>query len=440
MIKNLSEVFKIKELRKKIFFTLAIIIVYRIGTAIPTPGIDGTALRAFFANQNNTLFGFLDMFSGGALNKFSIFSMGVMPYINTSIIVSLLQTIIPYFEKLSKEGEEGRKKLIQISRYGTLILGLIQSFGLTFMIMAMKAPNGSPVVLESGLKFQLISVITLTTGTVFIMWLGERITEKGIGNGVSMIIFAGIIDRLPGAIKNIFLLLQSEGISIFTVLIITAIILIATALVVRVEQAQRRIPIQYPKRYSGNEMVGGQTSFLPIKVDQSGVIAVIFAVSIISFPLTIAQFFPDQPMSKKILALWSHAGILYHIIYAALIIFFCYFYTSITFNPNDLAENMKKSGGFIAGVRPGEPTAKYIEYVLIRITFFGAIFIALLAIMPDILRAFFNIPFHFGGTALLIAVGVGLDTMGQLESHLITRRYEGFMDSGRIRGRYFNSK
>lgn len=440
MIKNLDAVFKIPEVRNKIFFTLMIVAVYRIGTAIPTPGIDGAALKAFFASQNNTLFGFLDMFSGGALNKFSIFSMGIMPYINASIIMSLLQTIVPYFEKLSKEGEEGRKKMIQISRYGTLVLGCLQSFGLTFMIQAMRAPNGNPVVLDPGLNFQLLSVLTLTTGTVFIMWLGEQITERGIGNGISLIIFAGIVDRLPGAIKNVFLLLKSDGISFFMVLFITILILIVIALVVMVEQAQRRILIQYPKKFSGKDMVGGQTSFLPIKVDQSGVIAVIFAISIISFPITVAQFFPNESMSKMIMSLWSRSGALYHVVYGLLIIFFCYFYTSISFNPYDLADNMKKWGGFIPGIRPGEATAKYIEGVIIRITFFGSIFIALLAVMPDVLRSAFNVPFYFGGTALLIVVGVALDTIGQLESHLIMRHYDGFMDKGRVRGRYFNIK
>ncbi|MDR0675687.1 MAG: preprotein translocase subunit SecY [Elusimicrobiota bacterium] len=441
MIKNLTELFNIPELRKKIFFTLIIIAIYRLGIAIPTPGIDGEALKMFFANQNNTLFGFLDMFSGGALNKFSIFSMGVMPYINSSIIMSLLQTIIPYFEKLSREGEEGRKKLIQISRYGTLILGIIQSFGLTFMIQAMRAPNGNPVVLDPGMSFQLLSVLTLTTGTVFIMWMGEQITEKGIGNGISMIIFAGIIDRLPGAAKNVVLLLQSDGISLLKVIITLAVVILVTALVVKVEQGQRRIPIQYPKRSStGNMVAGGQTSFLPIKVDQSGVIAVIFAISIISFPITIAQFFPEAPMSKHIFSLWQRAGALYHIVYGLLIIFFCYFYTSITFNPYDLAENIKKSGGFIPGIRPGEDTGEYIEKIIIRITFFGSIFIALLAIMPDILRSTFNIPFYFGGTALLIVVGVALDVLSKLESYLIMRHYDGFMEQGRVKGRYFSTK
>ncbi|MCP4482631.1 MAG: preprotein translocase subunit SecY [bacterium] len=439
-VENLADIFKIEDLRKKFIFTLMIIAVYRLGAAIPTPGIDGAALKAFFATQNNTLFGFLDMFSGGAMNKFSIFSMGIMPYINASIIMSLLQTIVPSLEKLSKEGEAGRKKLIQITRYGTLGLGLIQSFGLTYMIQAMRSPSGAPVVIEPGLSFQLLAVLTLTTGTVFIMWLGEQITEKGIGNGISLIIFAGIVNRLPAAIKNVFLLLQSDGVSILKIVFILALILVVIALVVRVEQGQRRIPIQYPKKYVGRKEAGGQSSFLPIKVDQSGVISVIFAISIISFPITLAQFFPEAPTSKIVMSLWSNAGVFYHIIFAALIIFFCYFYTSITFNPNDIAENMKKSGGFIPGIRPGEATAKFIEYVVIRITFFGAIFIAALAVMPDILRKALNAPFYFGGTALLIAVGVAIDFISQLESNMIMRHYDGFMDKGRIKGRYFNIK
>ncbi len=442
MVKNVTEVFRIPELRKKIFFTLFILFIYRLGIAIPNPGIDGEALKSFFANQNNTLFGFLDMFSGGAFSKFSIFTMGVMPYINTSIIMSLLQTIIPYFEKLSREGDVGRKKLIQISRYGTLILSIIQSLGLTFVLQSMRTSAGLPVVLSPGIWFQIISVLTLTTGTVFIMWMGEQITEKGIGNGISIIIFAGIIDRIPSAIKNTFLLLQSDGISILKLVFILIFILIVISLVVALEQGQRRIPLQYPKRSSReNSLVSGaQTSFLPIKVDQSGVVAVIFAISIISFPITIAQFFPNAEFSKSIFSLWGRLGVLYHIVYALLIVFFCYFYTSITFNPFDIAENMKNSGGFIPGIRPGEDTANYIEDIIIRITFFGSIFIALLAIMPDVLRTYFNVPFYFGGTALLIIVGVALDTIGQLDTYMINRYYDGFLEKGKIKGRYFNIK
>ncbi len=430
-----GSIFKVPELRKRILFTLGILVVYRIGAAIPTPGIDGIALKAFFQTQTNTLLGFLDMFSGGALNRLSIFSMGVMPYINASIIMSLLQTIIPYLEKLSKEGEEGRKKITQITRYATLFLASIQSYGLTFMMQAMEAPNKAPVVMNPGLNFQLLTVLTLTTGTVFIMWLGERITEQGIGNGISLIIFAGIVDRLPGAVKNIFILLKSEGISLFTVLILLAIILMITAAVVFVQQAQRRIPVQYAKRVVGRKMYGGQTTYLPLKVDQSGVIAVIFAVSVLSFPLTIAQFFPDAAMGKLITSWWSRGSWIYQLVYVSLIIFFCYFYTAITFNPQDLADNMKKWGGFVPGIRPGEATANYIDRILVRITLVGAVFVAIIAVLPDYLRAWLNAPFFFGGTALLIVVGVGLDTMGQIESHLIMRHYDGFVKKGRIRGR-----
>lgn len=438
MLKAFSDIFKVPELKRRVFFTFIILAVYRVGATIPIPGIDGIALRAFFETQRNTLFGFMDMFSGGALTKLSIFSMGIMPYINASIIMSLLQTIIPSFEKMSKEGEQGRKKLTQISRYGTLILGAIQSYGLTFMMQAMRAPNGTPVVMFPGLKFQLLTVLTLTTGTVFIMWLGEQITERGIGNGISLIIFAGIVDRLPGAVKNIFVLVQSEGISLFGVIAILALVLLVTAIVAMVEQSQRRIPVQYAKRMVGKSMMGGQSTFLPLKVNQSGVIAVIFAISIISFPLTIAQFFPEAPIAKRISGLWGQGSAMYEIIYASLIIFFCYFYTAITFNPNDLAENMKKWGGFIPGVRPGEPTAKYIERILVRITLGGALFVAAIAVLPEFLRRWFNAPFFFGGTALLIVVGVALDTLGQLESHLIMRHYDGFMSKGKIKGRYFN--
>ncbi|MFH1715060.1 MAG: preprotein translocase subunit SecY [Elusimicrobiota bacterium] len=438
MLKSFSDIFKIPELKRRVLFALGILAVYRVGATIPIPGIDGIALRAFFETQKNTLFGFLDMFSGGALTKLSIFSMGIMPYINASIIMSLLQTIVPYFEKLSKEGESGRKKLTQISRYGTLVLGAIQSFGLTYMMQAMKAPNGTPVVMHPGIKFQLLTVLTLTTGTVFIMWLGEQITERGIGNGISLIIFAGIVDRLPAAVKNIFILLKSEGISLFGVILIVTLVVIVTGLVVMVEQGQRRIPVQYAKRMVGRRSVGGQTTFLPLKVNQSGVIAVIFAISIMSFPMTMAQFFPEASVAKTIATWWGSGSGMYELIYAGLIIFFCYFYTAITFNPIDLAENMKKWGGFVPGIRPGEATAAYIERILVRITLGGAIFVAIIAVFPEFLRKWFNAPFFFGGTALLIVVGVALDTLGQMESHLIMRHYDGFMDQGKIKGRYFN--
>lgn len=437
-IHGYNNIFKVPELKRRIFFALAILAIYRLGATIPIPGIDALALKGFFEAQKHTLFGFLDMFSGGALNQLSIFSMGIMPYINASIIMSLLQTVVPYLEKLAKEGELGRKKITQITRYATLLLGMVQSFGLTFMIMQMKSPAGVPIVPNPSLAFQLLSVVTLTTGTVLIMWLGEQITEQGIGNGISLIIFAGIVDRLPSAVKNVFQLLSSEGISLLGVLILLALVVIVTALVVWVETAQRRIPVQYAQRMVGRKVYRGQSTFLPIRVDQSGVIAVIFAISIMYTPLTIAQFFPDSAWGKLLMGWWGGGSWVYEVFYGALIIFFCYFYNSIIFNPTDLAENMKKWGGFVPGIRPGEPTANYIKYILERVTLGGALFVVAIAILPDYLRRWLNAPFFFGGTALLIVVGVGLDTIGQIESHLIMRHYEGFMKKGRIQGRWFN--
>ncbi|MBR3628583.1 MAG: preprotein translocase subunit SecY, partial [Elusimicrobia bacterium] len=387
------------------------------------------------------------MFSGGALNRMSVFSMGIMPYINASIIMSLMQGahVIPYLDRLAKEGEQGRKKLTQITRYGTLILGAIQSFGLTMAIMRMPTPSGMPIVLDPTMSWMVMTVFTLVTGTVLIMWLGEQVTERGIGNGISLIIFAGIVERLPSACLGVIKLIQMEELSLLVAIVLLALVLIVLTLVVWVETAQRRIPINYAKRMVGRRMYGGQTSFLPIKVDQSGVIAVIFAVSILSAPLTIAQFAPDWtvwgiPVSKTITDWFNRSSWVYNLIYAGLVIFFCYFYNSISFNPKDLAENMKKSGGFVPGIRPGEPTAVYIQKVLERVTLGGALFVACIAVLPDYLRTMMSAPFFFGGTSLLIVVGVSLDTIGQIESHLIMRHYEGFMKEGRIKGRWFNIK
>ena len=447
MLKTFGDIFKIPQLRSKVLFTLAIIVAYRIGAAVPIPGINADAVRSLFEANSNGLLGFLDMFSGGALNRMSVFSMGIMPYINASIIMSLMQGahVIPYLDRLAKEGEQGRKKLTQITRYGTLILGAIQSFGLTMAIMRMPTPSGMPIVLEPSLTWIAMTVTTLVTGTVLIMWLGEQVTERGIGNGISLIIFAGIVERLPSAFLGVVKLIQMEELSILLAIALLALVLIVLTLVVWVETAQRRIPINYAKRMVGRRMYGGSTSFLPIKVDQSGVIAVIFAVSILSAPLTIAQFAPDWtvfgfPVSKTIMDWFNHSSLMYNLIYAALVIFFCYFYNSISFNPKDLAENMKKSGGFVPGIRPGDPTAVYIQKVLERVTLGGALFVACIAVLPDYLRNMMSAPFFFGGTSLLIVVGVSLDTIGQIESHLIMRHYEGFMKEGRIKGRWFNIK
>lgn len=447
MLKTFGDIFKIPQLRSKVLFTLAIIVAYRIGAAVPIPGINADAVRSLFEANSNGLLGFLDMFSGGALNRMSVFSMGIMPYINASIIMSLMQGahVIPYLDRLAKEGEQGRKKLTQITRYGTLILGAVQSFGLTMAIMRMPTPSGMPIVLDPTMSWMIMTVLTLVTGTVLIMWLGEQVTERGIGNGISLIIFAGIVERLPSAFLGVVKLIQMDELSLLVAIGLLALVLIVLTLVVWVETAQRRIPINYAKRMVGRRMYGGSTSFLPIKVDQSGVIAVIFAVSIMSAPLTIAQFAPDWtlwglPISKTITDWFNHSSLMYNLIYAGLVIFFCYFYNSISFNPKDLAENMKKSGGFVPGIRPGEPTAVYIQKVLERVTLGGALFVACIAVLPDYLRTMMSAPFFFGGTSLLIVVGVSLDTIGQIESHLIMRHYEGFMKEGRIKGRWFNIK
>jgi len=444
MLNSFKDIFRVPELQKKVLFTLAIIIAYRIGAAIPLPGINAEALKSIFAG--NGLLGFLDMFSGGALNRMSLFSLGIMPYINASIIMSLLQGahVIPYLDRLAKDGEQGRKKMTQITRYGTLILGLIQAFGLTMALTRMPV-GGMPIVPNPTTGWIFMTVITLVTGTVLIMWLGEQVSERGIGNGISLIIFAGIVERIPSAAAGVLKLVQAGEFSLFTVLVLLAIIAAVLTAVVWVTTGQRRIPVHYAKRMVGRKMFGGQTSFLPIKVDQSGVIAVIFSVSILSAPLTIAQFAPNWtifgfPIAQKITTWFNHGSILYSLVYAALVIFFCYFYNSISFNPKDLAENMKKSGGFIPGIRPGEHTAEYIQKVLERVTLGGALFVACIAVLPDYMRNFLSAPFFFGGTSLLIVVGVSLDTVGQIESHLIMRHYEGFMKEGRIKGRWFNIK
>lgn len=440
-MQSFADIFKIPELRKRVFFTLGILVVYRIGVAIPIPGIDATAIQQLFKSQANNFLGFLDMFSGGAMSRMSIFAMGVMPYINSSIIMSLLQGahVIPYLDRLAKEGESGRRQLNKITRYFTLLLALIQSFGLTTLITKIRLGQDIAVVREPGALFVFTTVITLTAGTIFIMWLGEQITELGIGNGISLMIFTGIVDRLPSALNQMRrMVFELQEMSLLTALALLALVVVVVGLVVWVETAQRKIPVQYARRMVGRKMYGGASTFLPLKVDQSGVIAVIFAVSLLSVPVTFASFNPDGEWSKKILGIWNHRALWYEAAYAALIIFFCYFYNSVQFNPMDLADNLKKWGGFIPGIRPGEPTADYINTVLTRITLGGALFVAALAILPDILHRVMNTPFYFGGTSILIVVGVALDTVGQLESHLIMRHYEGFSKTGRVKGRWFN--
>lgn len=432
-----QNIFKIPELKKRIFYTFMLLIVYRIGVHVPTPGIDSVALASFFAKAKGTIFVIFDMFAGGALERFSVFALGIMPYISASIILQLLTVVVPHLERLSKEGEQGRKKITQYTRYGTVLLSLIQGIGISIGLESMTAPGGAPVVIDPGWAFRLLTVITLTSGTAFIMWLGEQITERGIGNGISLIIFAGIVARTPNAISNTLQLMKTGEMAIFKVLILLILMVAVIAVIIFVEQGQRRIPVQYAKRVVGRRMYGGQSTHLPLKINQSGVIPPIFASSIIMFPATLASFV-KVPWMQAVSEAIMPGKLLYELLYVGFIFFFCYFYTAVTFNPVDVADNMKKHGGFIPGIRPGSRTADYIDKVLTRITLGGATYISIICVLPSVLMAQFNVPFYFGGTALLIVVGVAIDTMAQIESHLLTRHYEGFLKKGggRIRGRY----
>ena len=436
MLKKFQDIYKIPELRRRITFTLALLIVYRVGGHIPAPGVNGSALVEFFAGARDTLLGLYDMFSGGNLSKATIFALGIMPYISASIILQLLTAVIPYFERLQKEGEEGRKKITQYTRYGTIVLSVIQSFGISKFLEGLHSPeSGLAVVNNPGLAFELLTVLTLTSGTAFIMWLGEQITERGIGNGISLIIFIGIVARYPTDILNTIRALRTGALGIFPLLILVVIMLAITAGIVAVTQGQRKIPVQYAKRIMGRKVYGGQTTHIPLRVNTAGVIPVIFAQSIVSLPGTFIAFFSENEILLTVKDWLSPGGALYSVLYALLIIFFTYFYTAIIFNPVDLSENLKKYGGFIPGIRPGKKTADYIDNILTRITLPGAFFLAVVALAPYFLIQEFNAPFYFGGTALIIVVGVALDTLQQIESHLLMRHYEGFMKKGKLRAR-----
>lgn len=434
MLTGFQNIGKIPELKRRIGATLLLLAVYRIGVHVPTPGINREALAAFFAAAQGTLLGLFNMFSGGAMQQLSVFSLGIMPYISSSIILQLLTVVIPHLERLSKEGDAGRKKITQYTRYGTVVLSIIQGFGIAFGLEGMTGPGGEPVVLAPGWGFRIITVITLTAGTAFIMWLGEQITERGIGNGISLIIFAGIVAGMPTAVGNTLRLMQTGEMSAFKALILLVIMVVVVGFIVHVERGQRRIPVQYAKRVVGRRMYGGQSTHLPLKINTSGVIPPIFASSIIMFPATVANFI-QVPWMQNIARMLMPGHWLYTVLYVGFIIFFCYFYTAIVFNPMDVADNMKKYGGFIPGIRPGRPTAEYIDKVLSRITLGGAIYVSIVCVLPSIFTQNFNVPFYFGGTALLIVVGVAMDTVGQIEAHMLTRHYEGFLKSGRIRGR-----
>ena len=431
---GLQSAANIPELRRRVLFTLIMLAVYRMGVQIPTPGINGEALSAFFNQNAGTLFGMFNMFSGGALSHFSIFALGIMPYISASIIIQLLTVVIPQLEALKKEGQSGTRKITQYTRYGTVFLSVIQGTFIAVGLEGMTGPGGQAIVLVPGIEFKLMTMLTLTSGTAFIMWLGEQMTERGIGNGISLIIFAGIVARGPSAIVNSIQLVQAGEISLFFVPFLILFMLAVVATIVFFETSQRRIPIQYAKRVVGRKVYGGQSSHLPLKINISGVIPPIFASSIMMFPATIGSFIKVDWVQRVSAAM--HPGtIYYYICYVGMIVFFCFFYTAVTFKPDDVAENLKKNGGFIPGIRPGKKTAEFIDKVLTRLTVVGAIYLSVVCVLPSILISRFNIPFYFGGTALLIVVGVGIDTISQIESHLHMRNYEGFMKQGRIKGR-----
>ena len=425
---TIQNIFRIEELRQRIYFTLAILFVFRLGAHIPTPGIDGVALTAFFEAQQGSILRFFDMFTGGALARLTVFALGVMPYISASIIMQLLTVVFPYLERLSKEGEAGRKKITIYTRYGTIELSLVQAFGISAGLESMAAPDGSPVVISTmnTWGFRGLTVITLTAGTAFLMWVGEQINERGIGNGISLIIFAGIVVDIPGAIINSIRLVQTDQIQPILLIIVGVLMVLVIFAVIFMETAYRKIPVQYAKRMQGNRMYGGQSSHLPLKINSSGVIPPIFASSILAFPATITGFI-TIPWVQAVSAQLMPGRLLYSMLFVIMIFFFAFFYTAIQFNPVKIAEEMKRHGGYIPGIRPGKKTAEYVNGVLSRLTFGGAIYLAAVCILPSILFVAFNVPFSFGGTALLIVVGVGLDLVNQIEAFLLNQNYDGFM-------------
>ena len=435
MIPKMENIAGSKELRNKILFTFAMLIVYRLGIHIPVPGVNGQAVADFFANAQNTLFGLFDMFSGGGLSRLSVFALGIMPYISASIILQLLVVVSPELERLKKEeGEAGRKKITQYTRYLTVLITLVQGTGIAFGLQKMTSPIGAPVVPEPGLLFIFTTVITLTTGTVFIMWLGEQITSRGIANGISLIIFVAILALIPGALTKTFRLLGTGELTIFIVIIVAAIMIGVLAFIAFMETSQRRIPIQYAKRMMGRKLYGGQTTHLPLRVNTAGVIPPIFASSILMFPATIANF-SQVDWLQQLSAYFRPGSLAYTAIFVGLIIFFCFFYTAIIFDPKDIAENLKKQGGFIPGIRPGKHTKDYIDKVLSRITFWGSLYISVICVLPMIMINQLNVPFYFGGTALLIVVGVAIDTMSKVQSYLISHQYEGLMQKSKYKSR-----
>lgn len=439
MLKSFQSVFRIPDLRKRILFTLGIFIVYRIGSHVPSPGVNAEALAEFFRMQQNTLFGLYDMFSGGAFGKATVFALGIMPYISASIIIQLMGTVVPYFQKLQKQGEEGRKKITQLTRYGTVGICLLQSLGVSVFLESIVTPSGILAIPNPGMGFRLLTMITLTTGTVFIMWLGEQISERGIGNGISLLIFIGIIDRLPYAVMDELRQFLAGNRALLMELFMIALFVGVTSSVVLLTQGTRKIAVQYAKKVIGRKVYGGQRTHIPLRVNTAGVMPIIFAQSIMFVPSTIATFLPESGFKDWVNMSFNFESYTYMLLYGALIVFFTYFYTAVAFNPVDVADNMKKYGGFIPGIRPGKATSDYMDNILTRITLPGSIFLGFIAVLPSLIVRYSNINYNFasffGGTSLLIVVGVALDTLQQMESHLLMRHYDGFMKSGRFRGR-----
>jgi len=428
-----ASIYRITELRNKILITMGLLVVYRIGGHIPTPGVDGSIISAALSQQS--IFGLLDLFAGGAFAKATIFALGIMPYISASIMLQLLGAVVPYLQRLQREGEDGKRKITQYTRYLTVAISALQAWGTAGFLTTINY-GGVTAVHMDHVYFIPLTILTFTSGTIFIMWLGEQITEHGIGNGISLIIFIGIIARFPEAVVEEIQLVWIGTRPIWLELIIVGAMLLVVASIVLMTRAQRRIPVQYPRKVVGRKVYGGQTTHLPLSVNSAGVIPIIFAQSIMFLPSTVAQLFPDTDWLQNLVALTLAPGSFwYSIIYGTIIVFFAFFYTAIVFNPRDIADNMRKNGGYIPGIRPGENTSKYIEKVLTRITLPGALFFAAIAVLPWVLIARFNVNFFFGGTGLLIVVGVALDTLQQIESHLLMRHYDGFMKKGKIRGR-----
>ena len=434
-VQGIRNIGQVPELWRKLGWTFLILLAYRVGIHVPIPGADTAAMAAFFKAAAGTLFGLFDMFSGGGLSNVSIFALGVMPYISASIIMQLLQVLSPDLKRLAKEeGAAGRKKITQYTRYLTVMITVVQAFGLSVMLESMVSPEGDAMVPNPGVMFRFVTIITMTAGTILIMWMGEQITAKGIGNGISLIIFSGIVAGIPTALGQTYYL-AGDTIPYILLPIIAVFMLAVTLFVVFMERAQRRIPVHYAKRQQGRKMYGGQVTHLPLRLNTAGVIPAIFAGSLLVFPATIAQF-SHNPWLQTVHQFFLPTSVLYNVLYAALIVFFCYFYTAIIFDPKDIADNLKKQGGFVPGIRPGDKTKEYVDTVLTRITLWGAVYVTLVCLLPQGLISWLSLPFYFGGTSILIVVGVSMDFMSQVNSYMISRQYEGLMGKAKLKGRY----